>query len=446
MGEWGTPTGQPDSSFPLSRPDGKRTWSRARFLRLAAGAMVTSVVGAGLTRSVEAMSVGDGGGSSSNAPQTPTPGNAPAAGVTPTVTPAPATGTLPWIKSDGRSRFVDSTGTLLYLRGFVTITNNTDMSYQDYSLADYQQMKRLGANAQSVRMALGSIGFTNGGQADPAYLARLSSMVNLAKQAGLYTVFKLTVYDVPAFTGRSSDSTWTGLWENSDNLQTFVARCWQNVWKLFLNEPAVIGYDLFNEPQMGTLQVSDPTFVRQYLNPFYQYLIDQLQAMDPNHIGIFQPPFVATNQTYLRYAATVNRRNVAFGPHYYPNYHNYLGNNDYSLTDYDALLQQYLDDAANNQAPILMGEYAMPWNPANDGNQSIQQQYQVLEKAATNRFITNNLSYLRPWYADDKAGVQVGSYVLNHALIEGTTGLQGPLRTFITDIFTQAVTTNQPVT
>ncbi len=51
----------------------------------------------------------------------------------------------------------------------------------DYTLADYQRMKSVGANVQSIRIGLGSMGYGRGGVADPSYLARLQSMVNLAK-------------------------------------------------------------------------------------------------------------------------------------------------------------------------------------------------------------------------------------------------------------------------
>jgi len=81
----------------------------------------------------------------------------------------------------------------------------------------------------------------------------------------------------------------------------------------------------------------------------------------------------------------------------------------------------------------------MPWDAKNDGNQVLIAKYQDLERTSTNLLVANAASFSRPWWADDRAQVQLANITLSHALIKGTNGLGGPLRTFITDVFTAAV-------
>jgi endoglycosylceramidase len=333
------------------------------------------------------------------------------------------------------------------LRGFVTINRNSDGSAVDYTFEDYRRMRSLGANSQSIRLGMGLLGFERGGIADPHYLERLQSMVQLARQVGMYSEFKLTTYDVPGFSSRSGESAWTQFWDNAGGSQDRAIAAWLNVWRLFKNEPAVVGYDLLNEPQKGTLGVDDASFVATYVNPFYQMAIDQLRAIDAQHLAFFQPPYLAREGQYLPYgpyAASIARPRVVYAPHFYPNLTGYLRNKDYSTAQYASAFQRYVNEAQANNAPLFIGEYAMPWDPKNDGNAALENKYQVLEKAQTNLFIQNGVGFTRPWYADDRAGTTIGQFTLSHALIRGRS-LKGPLRTFITDVFSAAVSHNQVV-
>jgi hypothetical protein len=206
-----------------------------------------------------------------------------------------------------------------------------------------------------------------------------------------------------------------------------------------------VGYDLLNEPQKGNLGGADATFVTSYLNPFYQKAIDRLRAIDQRHIAFFQPGFAPGPVNYLPYVTTIDRPNVSYAPHFYPNWRSYELKHDFSVTAYDTILNRYLAEGASSGVPVMVGEYGLPWNPADDGNADLEASYQVLEKAAINRFIGSGLSFTRPWYADDRSGAQIGPYLVGMALIRGRSGLGGPLRTFITDVFTSAVTNNRPV-
>jgi hypothetical protein len=199
-----------------------------------------------------------------------------------------------------------------------------------------------------------------------------------------------------------------------------------------VNEPYVVGYDLLNEPQVGSLTLSDTAFETQYLNPFYAKEIDQLRSIDDHHLAFFQPPLGSTT-----YQVRLNRDRIVYAPHFYPNLRDYLAGR-FVTTEYQPMMQRFLSEASVQKAPLYIGEYGMPWPLDQDGNAATQSKYTALETAAINLFQTNNLSFTRPWYANDSAAVHIGGRLYGWGVIQGRNGLGGALRTFITDLFTSA--------
>jgi hypothetical protein len=333
--------------------------------------------------------------------------------------------TLDWLRADG-GHFVDESGRSVILRGFVTTTNYPDGAALNYTAADYQRMKALGANYQSIRIGVCAIGAWPGCQPRDGYLQQLDSMVQAAKQEGIYSEFKLTMYDLP---GQPNDN-WTALWRNSGGQQDAIINGWKTLWQRYESEPAVVGYDLLNEPQLGNIGVQTPQFVQQYLNPFYQRVIDVLRQIDSRHIALFQPVIGSPP-----YNATVGRDDVAYAPHFYPQVREFLTRNDANTSDYPQLVQRLNNEAQSNNAPLIIGEYGMPYNPAWDNQPDMQQRYQAIELAESNAFDHFMLSASRPWWADDRAGVTAGPAVLDWAVLQGRDGLGSPERRLITDIF-----------
>jgi hypothetical protein len=332
---------------------------------------------------------------------------------------------LDWLHSDG-THLVDQSGRDVILRGFVTITNYNDGSALNYTADDYARMKALGADYQSIRIGACSIGAWPGCQASDAYLQQLDSMVQTAKAAGMYSEFKLTTYDIPG----QAPANWTALWQNSGGQQDAIINGWKNLWQRYASEPAVLGYDLLNEPELGNLKMQDPQFVQQYLNPFYERIIDAFRQIDTQHVAIFQPVIGSPP-----YDANVSRDNVVFAPHFYPQVKQYLQTHDATTNNYPQLVQQLNGQAQNNHAPLLMGEYGMPYNPDWDNQPSQQSRYQAIELAEAAAFDALQLSSSRPWWSDDKAGIYTNGQALNWAVLQGRDGLSDPERHVITDVF-----------
>ncbi len=88
-------------------------------------------------------------------------------------------------------------------------------------------------------------------------------------------------------------------------LQDHYGLAWEAVVKRFRNHPAVIGYDLMNEPNPGSMvdvtellgapaaDSQSPAFDTQKFGPFYQRLINRLRQSDADHWFFFEPRFGA---------------------------------------------------------------------------------------------------------------------------------------------------------
>lgn len=111
-------------------------------------------------------------------------------------------------------------------------------------------------------------------------------------------------------------------WRDVDGIQTHFRESWAEVARWFRDEPAVIGYNLFNEPWPGAshLLFAD-CFDRKALGPFYRRLIKRIREECPDRIIFFQPTAVRTNMLapfgFPSALPTDLGENLVFAPHFY---------------------------------------------------------------------------------------------------------------------------------
>jgi hypothetical protein len=237
----------------------------------------------------------------------------------------------------------DENGRHVIGRGFVVVTNN---SY--FNSDDFVRMVRLGANYQVVRLELGRLSDFPGASLEQEYLLKLDSLVELGKNAGIKTVFKMTLYGI-------SDFVWEDFWLNKNNLNEKYIDAWKVVWNRYKNEPSVTGYDLVNEPRKLEMKISYEDLTNNYLLPIYQKLIDESQKINPEKYCLIQSIFMnkgekVNGNQYFEITAPLNRKNLLFAPHIYQENKELV----------KPSLLRFEKESKVLDAPIFIGEWGFP--------------------------------------------------------------------------------------
>ncbi|MCX3059703.1 cellulase family glycosylhydrolase [Streptomyces beihaiensis] len=121
---------------------------------------------------------------------------------------------------------------------------------------------------------------------------------------------------------RAFDHFW-GTRRAGRNLRARYAAAWAHVAARFAHDPAVIGYDLMNEPWGGSLQ--GPAFEAGPLAALYRRTIAAIRSVDPDSWIFVEPEAVSANWglpsglPYLKDPrGDGDRARIAYAPHLYP--------------------------------------------------------------------------------------------------------------------------------
>ncbi|MGQ1783656.1 cellulase family glycosylhydrolase [Saccharicrinis sp. GN24d3] len=247
----------------------------------------------------------------------------------------------------------DAHGRHVIGRGFVVVTNNTFFSEDDYT-----RMVRLGANYQVVRLELGKLGDFPGASLDPNYLLKLDTLVQLGANAGMNTVFKMTVYGVKEFS-------WEKFWVNEDKVHEKYLDAWKVVWNRYKNISAVVGYDIVNEPRKLAMDISYDDLTNQYLIPYYQRLIDTSQKINPDKYCLVQSIFMNKGEAingnqYAEFSSPIKRKKILFAPHIYQNQKELV----------KPTLLRFEKESKILKAPVFIGEWGFPTFSRTDSTMS----------------------------------------------------------------------------
>ncbi|GAB7255947.1 cellulase family glycosylhydrolase [Polaribacter sp. OB-PA-B3] len=242
----------------------------------------------------------------------------------------------------------DKQGKHIIPRGFV-INTNDHKGEVFFNSDDYARAVRMGANTQVVRLELGKLSSFPGGKLEPNYLKKLDTLVNLGKNHGIKTVFKMTVYGVEKLK-------WEDIWENkNDKMHKTYIDAWKVIWKRYADQSYVLGYDIVNEPRKLKMNISYKDLTDKYLIPLYQRIIDESQKINADKLILIQSIFMnkgekIDNNQYAEITSPINRKNVIFAPHIYQSKIEFIKKN----------MDRFDKESDMLKAPILIGEWGFP--------------------------------------------------------------------------------------
>lgn len=204
---------------------------------------------------------------------------------------------------------------------------------------DIRFIKQSGFN--SVRVPFSYRLFATEG--DPARLEGvgyelLDRVVGWCRREGLYVV--LDMHGAPGGqTGDNIDDSWgyPFLFE-SEEAQVLTVSIWQKLAARYRDEPAVVGYDLLNEP---IAHYFDAAHFNPRLEPLYKKIVKGIRAVDRNHVIFLGGAQWDTNFK-------------VFGPPFDPKlaytFHKYW------FEVKQEAVQEYIDFSAKYDVPVWMGE------------------------------------------------------------------------------------------
>ncbi|MGI5322308.1 cellulase family glycosylhydrolase [Actinomadura nitritigenes] len=119
---------------------------------------------------------------------------------------------------------------------------------------------------------------------------------------------------------RAFDNFWNNTGKHPELIRRYAAM-WQHVAKRFAKDPAVLGYDLMNEPFGGTRHFG--FFEGPILTPFYQRVVNAIRKVDRDSWLFIEPEALGANQGAETSIGAVKdpRRgtpHIVLSPHFYP--------------------------------------------------------------------------------------------------------------------------------
>ena len=149
---------------------------------------------------------------------------------------------------------------------------------------DIAYIKQTGMN--SIRLPFHYKSFTEedymGLKSNQDGFARIDSVIKWCKEEGLYVI--LDMHDAPGGqTGDNIDDSYGYPWLfESEESQQLFCEIWKKIANRYKDEPAILGYDLLNEP-IAT-HFNNKEEINKHLVPVYKKGIESIRSVDKNHI------------------------------------------------------------------------------------------------------------------------------------------------------------------
>lgn len=155
-------------------------------------------------------------------------------------------------------------------------------------------------------------------------------------------------------------------WEYDEHryLQDHYIQAWQKVAEHFKGDPAVIGYDVMNEPYGGSLTGAlDGSFERDWLAPFYRRLVPAIRQFETQTWLFYEPlpfPITVGQESSLPriHDSLGGDQRLVYAPHLYPfDIHEGGGYTKSAMSQLDAWVLRRTDEIAFQRTPLYVGEF-----------------------------------------------------------------------------------------
>ncbi|MEN0130885.1 MAG: cellulase family glycosylhydrolase, partial [Brevundimonas sp.] len=310
----------------------------------------------------------------------------------------------------------DETGRQVLLRG-MNVNQLVDYYLRDPKVPatspptdhDFAGMAALGFNVARLGLSWSKLEPTRG-VLDTAYLDQVRAAVASAKKHGIYTVLDLhqdawgnalAAPDQACGAGTSPTTGWDGaptwatitdgtlhceflardlapavatafsnFYTDRDGIQTELVKTWAAVAAAFADEPAVAGYDLLNEPGIGT---TPPITSSLLLGRYYDAAITAIRAAEQSaggftHLAFFEPSVLWSG---LGFDVTpppgfTDDTQIVFAPHPYSESITLDQSLGFTIASIERNLSVSKDAAASYGAGLWAGEWGWFGDPKVD--------------------------------------------------------------------------------
>ena len=168
-------------------------------------------------------------------------------------------------------------------------------------------------------------------------------------------------------------------WRDDDGLRTSMLACMRRVMHVMAEVPAVLGYDLFNEPMGSVGALLGGALERQSLPDFYEACIRARDEIDPTRLVFVEPsPFAAFGAPVR--LPRMSAKNVVYAPHLYDATAILAARYMPALSLFPLSLRRIERAARRLEMPLLVGEFGV-LNGARGGARMMEDECRLLDRA-----------------------------------------------------------------
>jgi endoglycosylceramidase len=168
-------------------------------------------------------------------------------------------------------------------------------------------------------------------------------------------------------------------WRDADGLRSSMLACVRRVMQAMAEVPAVIGYDVFNEPMGSVEALLGGALERRSLPAFYAACACARDELDPTRLLFIEPSPFAAFGVPVR-LPRMSARNLVFAPHVYDAAAILAGRYVPALSLFPSSLRHLGRVARRLEAPLFIGEFGV-LNGVRGGERMMEDECRLLDRA-----------------------------------------------------------------